>query len=717
MAMEIFRLLGTVAINKDKALQDIKAIQTQAEKTSTKMGKSFDKAGKYITDHSATFRKMGMAMTIAGGVIALAVKNVRKSFNEYESRLVDMGKVTDESLEVIEDRIRGMPPILGSATELMAGYYQVISAGVKDTSEAMDVLTISSQTAKAAHLEQSQVVEAITKLMAGYEGEIKNAAEAADLLFAIEKEGQVTVAELTPLIGGLAKMSYDLGISQDEMAGSFAVVTKTAGNAADAATQYEAVMTGLLKPTDTMKEAIEDMGFASAEAAIKELGFVEVLQRLEKTTGGNSTAMAELFGRKQALIGVSTLLARSGETLRDTIESVGNKAGGASKAFKEWSETGEAFNDTLKANMENLKIMVGEALDPLMDKLQIKITEVVKGLGDWIKENPKLARTIAEVVAVVGGLMLVLGPLVMLLPSLVTGLGLVAKGFVALQIGSAKLATTLGLTCPQLFAVAAAITLVTKATYGWIEALKESKRIKEMDIESAKQTEEGLKKLQRAYNMTDEELQEFIKTRVLSEEIRARGRKTIEEETESVEESTEATDENTEATEENTEAKKEQAEEIEKLLVGSGLLSANLALVKAEYELTAKTVRDINENYEKQKGILVELVEKLEEELESLRKGTQSYKDKQLEIINTRVELKGLIQAQVELNQVTIKQLTGIDLVNAKLSLQGKLYYTVGESVDYYKGRAVLLLEKNQILLKTLEDLEKQVFIIGGPLL
>ena len=259
MAMEIFKLMGTVAISKDKALQDIKAIQTQAERASTEMGRSFDKFSKKVTDNAATIKKTGMIATVAGGVVTFAVKKMGDAWDTYESALVDMGKITDKSVESIETRMKAIPPILGSLTDLTRGYYQIVSAGIKDPVEAVNTLTVSSQTAAAAHMNQSEVVKGLTKVMAGYEGRIKDVSEAADLMFAIEKEGQTTVGELIPVIGGLATMSAQLKISQDEMGASIAVISKTAGSTAEAATEYEGVLTGLMKPTEAMSAVIKKM--------------------------------------------------------------------------------------------------------------------------------------------------------------------------------------------------------------------------------------------------------------------------------------------------------------------------------------------------------------------------------------------------------------------------------------------------------------------------
>lgn len=423
MALEIFKLMGTVAIDKNQALRDIKVIQDQAQRASKEMGRSF---AKFTTDHSAQFRKVGMVSAAAGAVIALAVKKMRGSFNEYESALVDMGKITDESLESIQARMKELPPILGSLTDLTKGYYQIVSAGIKEPVEAVNTLTVAAQTAAAAHMNQSEVVKGLTKMMEGYQGRIESVSEAADLMFAIEKEGQTTVAELIPVIGGLATMSANLKISQDEMGASMAVITKTAGSTAEAATEYEGVLTGLMKPTDAMTAAIKKMDFATAEAAIEELGFVEVLRRLDEATGGSSEKLGELFGRKQAILGVSKLTANEMITLKDTIVSVAGKAGMASKAFAAWSETGEALNTTTKNVTENLLILIGDALDPMMDALQERLTTTIELMGKWVEANAPLAASIAQLTAGFGIFLIPFGALMMMMPGLVIALPIIA---------------------------------------------------------------------------------------------------------------------------------------------------------------------------------------------------------------------------------------------------------------------------------------------------
>ncbi len=508
--MEIFKLMGTVAINKDQALKDIKAVQDQAQRASTEMGRSFT---KFTTDHAAQFRKMGMVATVVGGVITFAVKKMGDSFDKYETALVDMGKITDESLESIENRMKELPPILGNLTELTQGYYQIVSAGIRDPIEAVDTLTVSAQTAAAAHMNQSEVVKGLTKVMAGYQGAIGDVSEAADLMFAIEKEGQTTVAELIPLIGGLATMSSNLKISQDEMGASFAVITRTAGSSAEAATEYEGILTGLMKPTDAMTAAINGMGFATAEAAIEELGFVEVLRRLDEVTGGNSEKLGELFGRKQAILGISKLTADEMRVLSDAIDSVAGKTGMASDAYRDWTETGEALNKETKAVTDNLMILIGEALDPMMDTLQIRLIDIIKRIGEWVDLNPDLAATVAQITGGLGLFLIPFGALMMALPGLVIAIPAIIGFIGTLSTGFTVLAASLGLAPIALgLAIIGFGKLGIEIGKAWKEAREQPswKEIGEAAERAAKSQATALEKLQKAYNLTNEELQYWI---------------------------------------------------------------------------------------------------------------------------------------------------------------------------------------------------------------
>jgi TP901 family phage tail tape measure protein len=334
--------------------------------------------------------KIAGGVAVAGGAVAAGVgagiKTSLTHFAKYETALVDMGKVTNESLSSIQSKIRDIPPELGNSTELVKGYYQTISAGVTDPVKAMDVLTTSARAAGAAHMEQSEVIKGITALMAGYGSEMTSATEAGDLLFTMEARGKTEFQLLIPVIGGLAAMSHNLGIKANELGGAFSTVTLQAGSTEQAATQVQAVLTGLSKPTTTMTEALNLMGYESAQAAIQNIGLNETLQGLIAYTGGSAVEMNKLFGRVEAVKGVTALAGQGFETLTGNIEAMTEKTGGVERAWKAYARTLSAVWKTFKNSVMNQVILLGQQLAP-------HIKKVVNAVSGWIAENRALIRT------------------------------------------------------------------------------------------------------------------------------------------------------------------------------------------------------------------------------------------------------------------------------------------------------------------------------------
>ncbi len=343
------------------------------QRTMHKVKRSFDN----------TIKSIGM---IAGAYVGFyagvrAIKSIITEAANYETALINMAKVTDQSFEIIDKTIKGVAPEIGNYTELMKGYYQVISAGVTDPKKALDMLTVASKTAKVAGIDQGETVKALTKLMTGYAGEIKTATDASDLLLAIEKKGQTQVSELVPVIGKLATISRMAGLSAEEMGGAFAILTQTSGSTAEAADILSASLTTLLKPTPQMIKEFERVG--GAINFIQESGFEAWLRRIQKASGGTQAALTKMLGgKKNASIGIASLLAYM-DTLNGSIAEMTNRTGKLGNAWTEYEKTTNAALDKFRNNIHNIEIVLGTALLPALN-------DVAGKTGDWVKQNEKL---------------------------------------------------------------------------------------------------------------------------------------------------------------------------------------------------------------------------------------------------------------------------------------------------------------------------------------
>lgn len=327
-------------------------------------------------------RLTNLDVLLAGLGTGLGLGAATQSFGEYQTALTDMAKVTDEAFASIDAKIGDVPDVLGTSAEMVRGYYQVISAGVKDPAKAMDMLTQSARNSKSAHVEQSQVVKALTKLMAGFSGEIASAADASDLLFTIEKEGQTSFAELVPVIGDIASLSKLAGASSEEMGAAMAMITQTAGGTSQAATQYKAVLMGLIKPQEQMRDLLKEMGYASGTALVQQHGLSGALVLLSQSAQAAGIPLGRLFESSEALTALGPLLADGFGKYADVLKEMEKRTGRADKAFQEWQKTQEAAETRARNTVKNFMTDLGEELSP-------GYMSGLNGISDWFDAHGK----------------------------------------------------------------------------------------------------------------------------------------------------------------------------------------------------------------------------------------------------------------------------------------------------------------------------------------
>jgi|GEM_PF-3206383 len=348
---------------------------------------------------------------IGTAAAAYAAKRVASAgldaFEDYESALVDMGKVTDENLGAIDKRIMAMPEELGSATSLMRGYYQTLSAGVTDQARAQELLTTAAKGSKAAHVDQSDTIRALTKLMAGFSGEIDNATQASDLLFAMERYGQTTFQELVPVIGDIAALSHQAGIGQYEMAAMMSRLTQTAGSTSQAATQYRAIVMGLLKPQQNMRDALQELGFESGQAAIEQLGLSGALKEVKDYALDSGLQLSQLFESSEALTGLGPQLADEFDQYNQTQKDVERSAGGTEEAFNRWRQSSERTSEVFDNTINKVLIELGRTLTPEVNRQMDRfsnwvtshrgeITSFFEGLGGVLQGVANFAGSVYD---------------------------------------------------------------------------------------------------------------------------------------------------------------------------------------------------------------------------------------------------------------------------------------------------------------------------------
>lgn len=365
-SLEQLRRTAGLTTQEYRRLADQMGVSTRETDRATSSFGSLAKKVAVVTAAYVSFR-----------AVSGAVSSSFADFREYESALTDMAKVTDQSLADIDAAIKAMPRDLGDPTSLVKGYYQTISAGVTDATAAMDMLTTAAKASRSAHVAQDDTIKALTKTMAGFDGEIRTAAEASDLLFSIEKLGQTSFSELVPVIGDVAESTHLVGVSSQEMAAGLSLITQTSGSTAEAATKWRAIMIGLYKPTESMGKVLKALGYESGVAMVKEKGFAGALQTLQATADKSHFSLGKLFESSEALTGIAGLGAQDWQRYSDILRQVEGSAGATEAAFGRFKQTSQSAVDTFEATWKETAIEFGEQLAPAM-------TQAMKDFQDEI---------------------------------------------------------------------------------------------------------------------------------------------------------------------------------------------------------------------------------------------------------------------------------------------------------------------------------------------
>ena len=359
------------------AVQGLQGLQSSCKLTHAELMKlqiqSGNVGGAFVTMgqgiNSLISRVFSLKAAIVGLGVGMTFKNIMGEFEKFETRLIDTQRVTEKSMQEIRDEIMAQPVELGKPSELVGGFYQTMSAGITDAANAMEIMTAAAKTSQSAHVDQEEIIKGLTALIFGYDGAIKSATEAADLLFQIESKGKAEFRDLIPVIGEVATISRIAGASQYEMAAALAQITNLAPSTAEAATQLKGMMRAISgKPNEAMlrvfKQMNQELGgtYKTMSEIIKEKGLFTTLKMIEKAAYDVGESLESVIPRIEGGLGFRALQAGNWR-VEDMVPDMA-KTGVMEKVFTDWQKGMEAQRARMANVFGKLAVEIGEKMGP-----------------------------------------------------------------------------------------------------------------------------------------------------------------------------------------------------------------------------------------------------------------------------------------------------------------------------------------------------------------
>lgn len=353
-----------------KADGSLKKACAAADKDIASLGKTASALGKAAT------AGLVAAGTAAAGFATASVSSAM-GYQKELSNIQTLLTGTDDEIAArtasISSDILAISDKTGVVTSnLTDGMYQVVSA-FGDVDDAAAILETAAKSAAAGNATTTDSVNLLSAVTKGY-GDVSAEAvqKAADLSFETVRLGQTSFPELASSLGKVVPLASALGVQQEELYGTFATLTGVTGSTAEVATQYKAVLSGLMSPSNSMTAALSELGYSTADAAIESLGFQGTLQALMGTVGDDTQAMAKLFSSVEAQTAILALCGEQADTYAEKTAEMYEATGAADRAFTRQTNNLSYNLQTLQTRFQNFLTKAGSKILPYVEQLADK---------------------------------------------------------------------------------------------------------------------------------------------------------------------------------------------------------------------------------------------------------------------------------------------------------------------------------------------------------
>ena len=345
----------------------------------TRGGKAVTRVfGKMDNRFKAVLGTVGLLSAVFIGFSIKAVKAASKfqdAFNEVRT-LID--ETTTDSKALSEEVLKlavnvGRPP-----EEVSRGLYQVISAGVTDAAEAMDVLEIATKASIGGLTDQFTAVDALTTVLNAYNLEVTEAEHVTDLMLNAVKEGKLTFNDLASNIGKVASTAALAGVSFAEISAALATMTKAGLSTELATTSLNILLLKIIDSGPDVQRAAKDMGLEWNLAALKARGLTGLMEDLSRASGGSGEKMKSVVKEIEAFKGASILAGTGLKEFTRIMETTNDVAGTTQEFFDKIKQSVSETAKEISTRLTVAFIKLGNIVLPAIQSSLMSILSLIK---------------------------------------------------------------------------------------------------------------------------------------------------------------------------------------------------------------------------------------------------------------------------------------------------------------------------------------------------
>lgn len=447
--------------------QELRRLQEEAASTSVALSK-IDQAGKKMEAFgdsvtSAGQKIMPASMAVAG-LGAAAVKTAA-DFDTSMSKVAAVSGATGDDLDALRDKAREMgAKTKFSASEAADAMNYMAMAGWK-TGDMLEGIEGIMNLAAASGEDLATTSDIVTDALTAFGLTAQDSGHFADILAAASSNANTNVAMMGETFKYCAPIAGALGFSAEDTAEAIGLMANAGIKSTQAGTALRTIMNNLAGEVKITGAALGEVTIATTNADGSMRNLSDILSdcrgAFSRLSESEQAAAAEALVGKNAMSGFLALMnAGEGdiEKLSSAIDSCSDTfvktVDGAiipmSQALEEGVDWIEEYNGVsekmaavmqdnlggqltiLKSQIQELAISFGEMLMPAIRAIVSKVQAFVDKLNNMSESQRKAVLTIGLIIAA-------LGPLLVILGTVISRVGVAMQGFVKLATGVKKL--------------------------------------------------------------------------------------------------------------------------------------------------------------------------------------------------------------------------------------------------------------------------------------
>lgn len=404
--------LSTELERTERYLDEARASADECAKSIDKYGKEVKGAGEESEDfgEKSTGAIDALASVLAAAGVAKTIKEIADTLLEcaeaaegFESSIAKVATIADTSsvsMEEIKAQIISLSSETGkSASSIAEATYSAISAGV-DTASAVEAVAQATKLAAGGFTETETAIDVLTTALNAYGMSVSETEKVSDVLITTQNKGKTTVDELARSVGGVIPLAAAYGVEIENLGAAYAVLTAQGTPTAESGTKIKAMLSELGDSGSTVAGILkEQTGKSFADLMTGGASLGDVLAILGDSVGGSATAFNELWSSTEAGVGALAIFNSGAEGFNDVLRDMQESAGATEAAYKTMADTTEFAHQRMTNAAENLKIAVGDQLNPAIEKLYTTGADAFTWAADFVQESPWIVNAIIGVTA------------------------------------------------------------------------------------------------------------------------------------------------------------------------------------------------------------------------------------------------------------------------------------------------------------------------------